>query len=176
MSRRWPWTRRERSAVSGALGGALAGAGAGWLMSRVTTLLSERQDPAARHRETEALGGKLAYEVAAQKAARLMGRELVDERARTLGRRLHQALAVGGGAVYGAVRARRRRMGVGAGLLFGLGFFVLVDELANMALGFTPGPRAFPWQAHARGLAGHLTYGLATEAELRLLDRVLPSG
>ena len=40
------------------------------------------------------------------------------------------------------------------------------------ALGLTPGPTAFPWQAHARGLVGHLTFGTVTDGTLRLLDRV----
>ena len=31
-----------------------------------------------------------------------------------------------------------------------------VDEGLNPALGLTPGPDRFPWQAHARGLAGHM--------------------
>ena len=38
------------------------------------------------------------------------------------------------------------------------------------SLGLTPGPRAFPWQAHARGLAGHLVLGLATEGVLQAAD------
>ena len=40
------------------------------------------------------------------------------------------------------------------------------------ALGLTPGPNAFPWQAHAPGLVGHLTFGTVTDGTLRLLDRV----
>lgn len=48
---------------------------------------------------------------------------------------------------------------------------LLVDEAATPALGLTPGPTAFPWQTHARGLAGHLAYGVATETALDVLDR-----
>lgn len=42
----------------------------------------------------------------------------------------------------------------------------------NPLLGFTPGPRAFPWQAHARGLGGHLAFGLTSDLILDGLDRV----
>ncbi len=59
------------------------------------------------------------------------------------------------------------------GLVFGLAFWLLIDEGANVALGLTPGPAEFPWQAHARGLAGHLVFGVATEAALALADRVV---
>jgi len=45
-----------------------------------------------------------------------------------------------------------------------------MDEIGNVALGLTPGPRAFPWQAHARGLAGHLVLGLAAEGVMQAAD------
>ena len=47
-----------------------------------------------------------------------------------------------------------------------------IDELLNPVLGLTPGPLAFPWQTHARGLGGHLAFGVATELVLEGLDRV----
>jgi hypothetical protein len=47
-----------------------------------------------------------------------------------------------------------------------------MDELVNPVLGLTPGPAAFPWQAHARGLGGHLAFGAANDTALRALDRV----
>lgn len=49
---------------------------------------------------------------------------------------------------------------------------LLTDLLLNPVLRLTPGPRAFPWQAHARGLGGHLVFGAATELVLEGLDRV----
>lgn len=36
------------------------------------------------------------------------------------------------------------------------------------------GPMAYPCQAHARGLVGHLTVGAATNIAVRALDKVLP--
>jgi len=42
-----------------------------------------------------------------------------------------------------------------------------------MRFGMTPGPGSFPWQAHARGLVGHLVFGLAAEAALSAADRLL---
>jgi hypothetical protein len=156
--------------VTDALAGALAGAAAGWVMGRVTTFLYARQDPVARIQEELVRDGRLAHEVAAQKVMRLFGRELDEDGARKIGTALHQAMGLGGGAAYAVLRRRLGRDGLLAGLLFGLAYFLVVDELANAALGFTAGPRAFPWQAHARGLAGHLAYGMATEAELAMID------
>lgn len=56
------------------------------------------------------------------------------------------------------------------GLSFGTGFYLLVDEIGNPALGLTPGPGAFPWQAHARGLVAHLAFGVTTEVVLNLME------
>jgi hypothetical protein len=165
------WRRRRRGSVVGdAVKGGIAGMCAGWVMNAVTSVIYARQDPVARSREEDARGGKMSYEVAVQKAARLLGRDLDDQTAHRWGARLSKGISIGGGALHGVLRGRVPAVRLGVGLLFGLGFFLLADELANAALGFTPGPRAFPWQTHARGLAAHLTYGVATETQLRLLD------
>jgi uncharacterized membrane protein YagU involved in acid resistance len=69
---------------------------------------------------------------------------------------------------------RRRFPAIAAarGLAFGAAFFLIVDEVLNTALRLTPPPRAFPWQTHARGLGGHIAYGMTTELMLEGLDRV----
>jgi hypothetical protein len=41
-----------------------------------------------------------------------------------------------------------------------------------VALGLTPDPQEFSWQTHARGLAGHLVFGIAADAMLRVLDPI----
>lgn len=153
--------------------GALAAPLAGWLMGKTTTFLYERESEAARHREDEARDGKAAYEVAAERAASLAGRDLSDEQRAKAGLAVHWALSIAAGATYGVLRRRAPVLRKLAGSVFGVVFFALVDELGNVALGLTPGPRAFPWQAHARGLVGHLTFALAEEAQLALADRVL---
>lgn len=153
--------------------GALAAPLAGWLMGKVTTFLYEREDEAARHREDEARQGLAAYEVAAERAAEFVGRELSDEQRAKAGSAIHWALAIGAGAVYGGLRRRVPVLRQLSGSVFGVLFFALVDEVGNVALGLTPGPRAFPWQAHARGLAGHLTFAVAEEAQLSVFERLL---
>jgi len=60
----------------------------------------------------------------------------------------------------------------GSGLVYGAGFFALMDEGALTALKLTPPPGRFPWQAHARGLVGHLVLGGAVEGALAVADAV----
>jgi len=152
--------------------GAIAGAVATWVMGKVTTTMYEREERVARRQEDAAREGKTSYGVAAEKAGRLMGRPMGKEENEHMGAAIHWALGIGVGAVYAVARRRFRAVGRVAGLGFGTAFWALVDEGLVPALGLTPGPRAFPWQAHARGLAGHLTFGTVTDGALRVLDAV----
>ncbi len=54
-------------------------------------------------------------------------------------------------------------IGLGSGLAFGVAVWLAMDETLPVALGLTAPPQRFPWQAHARGLAGHLVLGAVVE-------------
>jgi hypothetical protein len=138
--------------------GAIAGAVATWVMGKVTNVLARRQEDDAR-------GGKTAYGV--------VGARLGDRQRERLGSAVHWALGIGSGAAYAVLRRRFDTIGRTAGVGFGTMFWAAVDEGLVPALGLTPGPRAFQWQTHARGLAGHLTFGTVTDGTLRLLDAVV---
>jgi uncharacterized membrane protein YagU involved in acid resistance len=101
----------------------------------------------------------------------LLGRELDRGREKKLGHALHWAIGIGAGAVYGMLRHRIAKADLARGTAFGTAFFLLVDEAMNPLLGFTPGPQAFPWQAHARGLPGHIVFGAVAESVLKVVDR-----
>lgn len=152
--------------------GALAGIAATWAMGPVTTYLYEHESKPARKAEDEARGNKTAYGVAAEKAAGAAGMELSEEQRQRAGMAIHWGLGAGAGAVYGVLRNRVPGADAGAGLVFGTAFWLVIDEGANYALRLTPGPTAFPWQTHARGLAGHLVFGIAAHATLAALDAV----
>jgi hypothetical protein len=153
--------------------GAIAGAVATWVMGKVTGALYQREDRWARRREDDARSGKTAYGVLAEKAAGAMGATLNDQSREHYGAAAHWALGMGAGAIYAVLRRRFHAVGRAVGMGFGTMFWAAVDEGVVPALGLTPGPRAFPWQTHARGLAGHLTFGTVTDGTLRLLDAVI---
>lgn len=164
---------RENASMAGdILKGAIAGAAATWLMGRVTTWMYEREDTSAREREDRVRGDATAYERAAETAAALVETPLSKDARSRAGNVIHWAVGTAAGAAYAVLRRRWRTVAAGKGLSFGATFFLTVDELMNPLFGFTPGPRAFPWQAHARGLGGHLAYGITTELVLEGLDRV----
>jgi len=164
--------RRERESVlADLIYGAIAGAVATWVMGKATSYLYEHEDKTAREREDNVRGGKTAYGVAADKAAHLAGKELSKDERKQYGKEIHWALGIGTAALYGVLRPRVPHAGLAHGLAFGAAFWLLVDEGANYALGLTPGPTKFPWQTHARGLAGHLVYGSVTDVTLAALQR-----
>ena len=165
--------RAERhTIVPGLVYGALAGTVATWMMGKVTDVLYEREDQSVRDREDNAREGETAYSVAAEKAANRLGTGLSKEERERYGSGIHWALGVGAGALYGLLRNRIPSPAFARGLLFGVAFWLVVDEGANYALGLTPGPTEFPWQTHARGLIGHLVYGTVADATIAGLQEV----
>lgn len=160
----------RQSLAADIIDGAIAGAVATWVMGKATTALYGRENEAARQREDEARHGQTAYGVAAEKAASVAGQELSEDQQARYGQAIHWALGIGAGALYGALRPRSDVASTGGGLLFGAAFWLLMDETVTPALGLTPGPAAFPWQTHARGLAGHLLFGRVANTTLAVIQ------
>jgi hypothetical protein len=156
----------QRSLTREVLLGTGAAVAATKVMDRVTTAYHERQSDASKRRERELLD-QPAYTVAAERLAEMQGVEIDQEQAEQLGQRLHLGLGMSGGAVAGFLAARGMNPVV-AGILTGLGIWVVVDEGANAVLGITPPAPAYPRETHIRGLLGHLAYGGALGALLGL--------
>ncbi len=162
--------RHRRSLSVDILLGVVAGAGATWLMDQTTTALLERQSEESKERENEARGGKFAVEVAVEKGAKIAGRKLTKKQRRQIGLGVHWSVGVASGAVYGVLRNRVCHFGIGSGVAYGMALSLLVDEAALTAFGLSPPPNAFPWQTHARGLAGHLVLGAVLDAAFDVAD------
>lgn len=165
--------RTNDSVTADLVKGAVAGAAGTWVMTHVTTWMYASESEAAMKREEAARRGSTAYERAAERASQSIDTNLSDEQRSQAGTTIHWATGIAAGVAYAVVRKRWPRAAAARGLPFGAGFFMMVDELLNPVLGLTPGPLAFPWQTHARGLGGHLAFGLATELALEGLDRAV---
>ena len=154
---------RRNSIGEDLIKGAIAGAVATWVMGKVTGAMYAPGGPLG-----PAAGGRRPRRARQPTAWPPRGRPAPS--GATLGDRPERAARRR--APLGArhrrrrgLRGARRRFGLGrvAGVGFGTLFWAAVDEGLVPALGLTPGPRAFPWQTHARGLAGHLTFGTVTD-------------
>ena len=152
----------RRRLIADALLCAAAGAAGIFIMDKVTTLLYEREPESAQRRENKARGGKSAYDEIAE-------RFLGDE---DLGPAVHSFIGISSGALYGALRNRNVHVGIGSGLAYGLATYLLLDEALLAAMKVTPPPNAFPWQTHARGLAGHLVFGAVLDGVFDFADSI----
>lgn len=163
--------RQQATAQQGwALDGVLAGVVGTVAMDLVTWKLYRKESAKAYRQEKRAqVDGKYVAHVAARKAARLAGKQLEGRRLYAAGKLVHFLFGIGPALAYGALRRRFPWVRAGGGLLYGLGVYLFLDELVAPLLGLASGPTRYPWQAHARGLAGHLTLGATLEATFQAL-------
>ncbi|MFL5403960.1 MAG: DUF1440 domain-containing protein [Gemmatimonadales bacterium] len=164
--------RRRSGTATDLLKGAIAGAVATGVMDKLTTTLYERESQAARQKEDTARHGQTAYDAAAEKAAGLLGKRLNSDDRHRLGNAVHWSLGIAAGAAYGVLRHRIPGLRRAGGAKFGTTFWAAIDEGLVSVLGLTPPPQAFPFQTHARGLVGHLAFGIVADRTLRVLDAV----
>lgn len=140
--------------------GAIAGAVATWAMKQVTDLLEANQKKKNKVRQA------FAEKKSAQEAVVDRFREdLGVKMSRKERRRAVTAVKWGLGILNGVAMAwTRRRMGASTslarGAALGMLSFLVVDELLKPAIGVRRKAKSVPWQTHARGFAGHATYGL----------------
>src|SRR6266536_1686334 len=94
------------------ISGIAAGAVATWVMNAVTTFMYEHESKAARKREDAAHGKRTAYEVAADKAAAIVGKTLTDRRRARWGQVIHWSLGIGAAIVYATIRTQLQSPGL----------------------------------------------------------------
>ncbi len=165
--------------LNNALKGAIAGAIGVWAMDRLDWFLYRNEAPEATQRTIEVRpGGMDPAHVAANRAANLFGTQLHPTQPHPAGAAIHYALGIGPAAIYGAMRERLPVSTHGQdhlyGLGLGLGLFLVQDEGLNQVMGLSGKQKDYPWQAHARGFAAHLTLGFVTNLVLNLLNAPRP--
>jgi hypothetical protein len=163
--------RRDSALVDAALGAA-AGLAASWVMSLAYDPIMKAGGEETLRKEKEAAGDLPPATIrAAQVAAEKVGRPLPDDRDKQAlgGKVVHYAYGTAWGAAFAlAARAFAPRAPIAAGLGFGVILWVLSDEVLVPLFRFSRPPTRYPASAHAKGLASHLVYGVATEAAWRL--------
>jgi hypothetical protein len=103
---------------------------------------------------------------------RVRGSDPDQETRQRLSSAIHWIYGAAMGSLYGLARGRRPGLDVRGGALFGVGLWILGDELAVPALGLSDPPTEHPPRDHAAPLAGHVAYGLATAAAAQGLARL----
>lgn len=195
-----PATNPGRAATDAVLGAAAGAVGVwsmdqvGWLMLRTENARTLARDLQARP-DGDAAGtaragvtaqiravqrspmfGKDTAAGTLMKAAQVSGVSDPDQQPGPAAAAFHFALGMLPGALYGVARRVRPSLSTGHGTLYGLGLFVVMDEIAAPLTSIASGPKWYPWQAHARGLVAHLVLGVTTEALLHAADHFRHTG
>nr|WP_254360457.1 DUF1440 domain-containing protein [Corallococcus exiguus] len=95
------------------------------------------------------------------------------ERKKQAGNVVHWSYGTLWGAVHGALHERVPLTGKLFGVGFGLGLFLIGDELAVPLLRLAPPPQKVPAKSHLSALAAHIVYGTTAEGTYRLVRRAL---
>jgi uncharacterized membrane protein YagU involved in acid resistance len=157
-----------------ALLGAAAGIVGVVVLDRVDWFLFDREDAATRERTKQVRPeGKPPADVLVERVSDAVGTEPDETRKQTLGQVTHYAIGTAPAVAYALLRDKLPGQGVPRGLLFGLGLFLTQDEVLNTVTGLGAKPQDYPWQDHARGLAAHLAFGVATEFALTAAEKKL---
>lgn len=114
--------------------------------------------------------GKDTAHALVRKASRGLGSDAGSSEPNGAGIAVHYALGMAPGALYAEQRRRRPWLRRGSGALYGVALYLANDLLATRLLGIAGPQGKYPWQAHARGIVGHIVLGVVTEAALNAVE------
>jgi Protein of unknown function (DUF1440) len=175
---------RQGSPALGAVAGALGGLAGSWTMVRFNHIIqpagggSDKPDDRYAHRRTDArpndTDGSIpdepgSMQVASAVAKPILGRPLTEDEKEIAGPLVHYLFGATTGAIYGAAAEIDPSTTRGAGVPFGVGVWLLADEIGMHAAGFATKPTDYPASRHAATFATHVVFGLTVEAVRRLL-------
>jgi uncharacterized membrane protein YagU involved in acid resistance len=83
---------------------------------------------------------------------------------------VHYGLGMAPGALYAEQRKKHAWLRAGRGAGYGLALYLLNDLLVSRLLGIAGRQRDYPWQAHARGVVGHVVLGVVTQVTLNAVE------
>ena len=147
--------------VAGLAAGIVASAAMNQFQLLWNTFAPPRRPPrgASRGGETDDVTVKAASAV----SEGIFRHPLSPRQKRIGGSAVHYAFGGAVGALYGALAERYPRITDGAGLPFGVVFWLVADETAVPALRLSRPPAFYPVSTHVYALASHLVYGAAAE-------------
>ncbi len=157
MARR---SRPLRGMIIGTVGGLVAS----WAMEKF-----QRKWPEWTGQPAEGEGAPATHKAADRVSVALRGKRVATKDMAAAGEAVHYATGAAMGAGYGLLNELAPRASKGFGTGFGTAILVLLDQIANPALGLSKKPSAYPLKTHLFGFASHLVYGAALEGTRRVL-------
>ncbi len=158
--------------------GLLAGMAGGILASFLMEQFQAAWSSAAQALQTSKKRGGRKPDPATVKAANLIAEKVTGQKVPPdykpiAGEAMHYGMGAASAAVYGALAEVAPIVTLGDGTGFGTGVWLLADEVAVPAAGFSKKPREIPFRTHLYALVSHLVYGWITETVRRAVRRAL---
>ena len=151
-----------------ALVGTAAGLAATEVMDRISMVMYQHTDPANIQREKE-IEEREPPQVLVQKLERRLGLQLNKQQQQRLSKLFHYGTGLSAAMLYVAL-ARRWKLGwFTGGLAFGTLFWAVFDEGISPAMGLVGDNTQYPLEAHVRGLAAHVGFGVVAAALAEVL-------
>ena len=149
--------------------GLTAGTLGGEALKRTAQFMWDNTDPKNKARE-EAIEPRDPFIIMAQKVLPVVtGKKPTHAQEKQFETGVMTALGAGGGIAY-VLLARRWPLGwLLGGAIFGTVFYLIEDEGMGPALGLAGDNTKYPVEAHVRGFAAHLAFGLVAAGVARLL-------
>ncbi|HYP20100.1 MAG TPA: DUF1440 domain-containing protein [Chloroflexia bacterium] len=168
--------KSRRNVLAGLLAGMLAGAAATAAMDGywaiVQNVPGERPEQKPKRGDDNQEKQEPSTQIIADKVSKAVtGREVPKKHKAEAGVAVHYATGLLWGAAFGALAARVPRLGIVAGILYGVFIWLALDEVGLRALNIAPDADEVPLEEHAQALGAHLVFGGATGLATRLLLR-----
>jgi hypothetical protein len=168
----------ETDILKGLLAGVAGGLLASFLMEQFQAAWSAVSAAMQDSGEKKERGAGKKSQPATVKAAnviskKITGRKVPKDYRPAAGEVVHYAMGATSAAVYGVLAEVAPMITTGDGIGFGMGVWMLADEVAVPAAGLSKPPQEIPLTTHVYALASHLVYGWITETVRRAVRRAL---
>ncbi|HYO48423.1 MAG TPA: DUF1440 domain-containing protein [Chloroflexia bacterium] len=167
---------KRRNVFAGLFAGVLAGAAATAAMDGywaiVQNVPGERPEQKPKRGDNNQEKEEPSTQIMADKVSKAVtGHEVPKKHKAEAGVAVHYATGLLWGAAFGALAARVPRLGIVAGILYGVFIWLALDEVGLRVLKIAPDAEEVPLEEHVQALGAHLIFGGATGLATRLLLR-----
>lgn len=167
--------RKKHNVLLGALVGLAAGAGASFAMDGywkvVQNVAGSRPEQKPRPGDDQQKDEPSTQVVADIVSEAVTGKDVPEDKKAATGVAVHYATGGAFGALFGLLASRLPGLRLAAGLLYGTGIWLFLDEIGLRVLDISPDAEKVPAGQHAQALGAHFVYGLTTAFLTRVLLR-----
>lgn len=160
--------------IYGTLAGAAGSAAMDGYWALVRNIAGDRPEQKPKGRGSHEKDEPSTQVIADKVSEALTGHEVPKKDKAAAGVSVHYATGSVYGTLFGVMAARSPKMGLLAGLAYGILIWLFLDEITLRVLNIAPDPEKVPPTEHLQAVGAHLVYGASTALLARLLLRIAP--